>query len=211
MADGSGTRLLDKQRMETNSWVDWLTRIGGRGGIRGTWPSRSFAGRKVKHGERDKKTVLRGWCCHWPCSTSVCTSSSEQESGTQMPSKYSTVPCGGAQPWGPAAFHSALFFFCVFTCFSDTLQYCPEKVGPCAEQHCCREPGWFSLPPFTLLPILPKASYTDTHTYTHTNIMNVSLLHWTPFFNLELVLWLKKNQKQTLTYWEQHIPPAFSG
>lgn len=62
-------------------------------------------------------------------------------------------------------------FSVAFTCFSDTLQYWPEKVGPCAERHCCREPGWSSLPPLTLLPILPKASYTDAHTHTHAQLM----------------------------------------
>lgn len=109
MADASGTKLLDKQRMETNSWVDSLTRIGGRGGIRDVWPIWSFAERKVKHGEWDNNTVLRESCCHWPCSTSVCTSSSEQESGMQMPSKYSTVPCRGTNPRWAAGLHFAVF------------------------------------------------------------------------------------------------------
>lgn len=105
------------------------------------------------------------------------------------------------------------FAFCslcvAFTCFSDTLQYCPEKVGACAERHCCREPGWSSLPPLTLLPILPKASNTDRHTHTHNECVTSSL---NSIFQFVLSAWHKRTTKNkplltknSIFLWSFHV------
>lgn len=120
---------------------------------------------------------------HWPCSTSVFTSSSSQESGTQIPTKYWSVPYIGKKTrfkfFGLSGWHFIFYnyYFLAFTCLRNTWQYCPEKVGPWAERHCCSKPGWLALPPSTLLPIFPNASYTNTqstqappnNTHTHPN------------------------------------------
>lgn len=80
------------------SWVDWLTRMGGKGGIRDIWPIWSLPVKKSHKWNKclNDRMILQSrenrLQNHWPCSTSVFTSSSSQESGTQIPTKYWSVP-----------------------------------------------------------------------------------------------------------------------
>ncbi len=51
---------------------------------------------------------------------------------------------------------------CESTCLRNTWQYCPLNSGPSTDRHSLRDPGLFTFPPITSLPILPNASYTTT-------------------------------------------------
>lgn len=168
------------------SWVDWLTRMGGKGGIRDIWPIWSLP---------VKKSETSVWMIEWYCSpekiefriTDLAAPAfspplphrSQEHKYPQNTGVFPTLVKNTFQIFGLSGWHFIFYnyYFLAFTCLRNTWQYCPEKVGPWAERHCCSKPGWLALPPSTLLPIFPNASYTNTqstqappnNTHTHPN------------------------------------------